>query len=92
MARRTFTSSRGGFVAPNGRTVVAFSREDVGPGATPKIVVAAFDDGSYEGAGPEFDLWLAARRERAEELGYWVKTLMSAPRVSPYRISLKCNF
>jgi hypothetical protein len=75
------SSGRRGFVAPHGQSVVVFPLDDVA-GATPRIVVAAFADGSYEGTGPEFDKWLTARRERADDLDYWVKALRSMPRIS----------
>src|SRR4029453_10640215 len=75
------SSGRRGFVAPHGQSGVVFPLDDVA-GATPRIVVAAFADGSYEGTGPEFDKWLTARRERADDLDYWVKALRSMPRLS----------
>jgi hypothetical protein len=47
-----------------------------------RLVVAAFEDGYYEGSGPTFERWVAARNERRDDLAYWTKAFASLPRIS----------
>ncbi len=78
----TISSSGRETVAPGARRVIALTSGERTPAETPRLALALYADGSYEGSGPQFDSWLKARRRHADDLAYWLNALTLAPQTS----------
>jgi hypothetical protein len=69
-------------IEPNTRRVLDLVLRNGTNIETVALTLVAFADGSAEGAPRELGEWRKARRERVEDLDYWVRAFEAMPRIS----------
>jgi hypothetical protein len=69
-------------IEPNTRRVLELVLRNGSDVETVAPTLVAFADGSVEGSPRELAEWRKARRERVEDLDYWVRAFESMPRIS----------
>ena len=69
-------------IQPNSRRVLDLVLRNAADVETLAVILAVFEDGSAEGAPAALDTWRTARKERRDDLTYWVQAFEAMPRIS----------